>query len=548
MRHLLVVLGDQLDSKSDLLQAADPEQDAVWMAEVDQENTHVWCHQQRIVFFLSAMRHLRNALQQQGLPVHYHELSADQAQDRGRSFYEILRDDLSRLSPQKVRVVQPGDVRVLQQLQRACHESRIELEVVDDSHFLCSPSEFSEWASGRKTLVMEHFYRWMRRRHNVLMEDDGQPTGSQWNFDHDNRESPRKMLSDSGRGSSAVPSGKSARSLFADASTDQPRTATGVVEPLRFSPDDITTEVMRLVEVRFADHPGRLETFSLPVTRDDALTLLEHFVRHQLPNFGRLQDAMWTDLDFLNHSRLSAAINVHLLSPKEVIDAAVSGYHDNNLPLNSVEGFVRQILGWREFVRGVYFLRMPEYTGLNFLKHDRPVPSFFWNGQTTMNCVRRCMTNVLNNAYAHHIQRLMVLGNFAQLWGTNPLQFHEWHMAMYCDAIDWVSLPNTVGMSQYGDGGIVGTKPYCSSGNYIHRMSNYCDNCHFDYRQRTGDQACPFTTLYWHFLDRHHDQLKDNGRMKLAMKNLVSLRSDPKQIAAIRERAEWLFEHLEAMD
>jgi deoxyribodipyrimidine photolyase-related protein len=313
--------------------------------------------------------------------------------------------------------------------------------------------------------------------------------------------------------------------------------------PLEVKPDAISREVIDLVEEKFAGHPGRTDDFALPVTRRQALRFLRHFVEHLLPEFGRYEDAMWHEQPFLHHSRLSVLLNLKLLNPRECVDAAIAALQDGSAPLNSVEGFVRQILGWREFVRGVYWLHMPEYVDRNFFQLARELPSFFWDGKTEMRCVADSMSMVLRFAYAHHIHRLMVLGNFSLLWGADPRLFHNWHMAMYADAVDWVSLPNTLGMSQYGDGGVVGTKPYISSGNYINKMSNYCGGCKFNFRKRTGDDACPFTTLYWEFLDRNHAALKGNPRMKFPVKNLEKLRKDaPEELAAIRQKADQLRE------
>lgn len=507
MRNLVIVLGDQLDSKSAAFDDFNPAEDKIWMAEVDEETTHVWCHKLRIAYFLSAMRHFRNELQSRDRDVVYHELQPKAKDDRGSSFSEVLTKDVKKLKPEQLIVVQPGDVRVQQELTAAAEELDVELSVRPDRHFFCSTEDFAEYAEGRDNLLLEYFYRAQRKKHGVLVNEDNEPEGGQWNFDHDNRES----------------FGRSGPN--------------GLPQPKAYSPDEITKEVIALVQHRFAEHPGSLDHFSLPVTRRQALSFLRHFISEILPNFGRWEDAMWTDEAFLYHSRLSAPLNLKLLNPRECVEAAVDAYHSKDAPLNSVEGFVRQILGWREFVRGVYWLKMPEYQNLNFLEHDEDLPSFFWDGETEMQCVRESMQHVLNHGYSHHIHRLMVLGNFAQLWGAHPLHFHEWHMAMYLDAIDWVSLPNTLGMSQYGDGGIVGTKPYCSSGNYINKMSNFCKGCRYNYKDRTGNDACPFTTLYWEFMDRHYDQLKTNPRMKFPMKNLEKLRKKAGEIQAIQDRA-----------
>jgi deoxyribodipyrimidine photolyase-related protein len=511
MRNLIIVLGDQLDRKSAAFDDFCSDEDVVWMAEPLKESEHVWCHKFRIVMFLSAMRHFRDELLSRNLTVQYSELPRDVHADLPETFHDLLLADLTEMQPQRVVVVQPGDYRVLQELKSACVKAGIELEVRPDRHFYCDLDDFAEYAEGRSSLRLEYFYRTLRKRHEILMQDDGEPVGGRWNYDHDNRESfPRQGPS--------VPTG-----------------------PLEVKPDELTRAVIDLVEERFAKHPGRTSEFALPVTRRQALRFLKHFVRHLLPGFGRYEDAMWHEQPFLYHSRLSVLLNLKLLDPRECVDAAIAALEDDSAPINSVEGFVRQILGWREFVRGVYWLHMPDYIEKNFFEHERELPSFFWDGETEMRCVADSMSIVLRFAYAHHIHRLMVLGNFALLWGADPRLFHDWHMAMYADAVDWVSLPNTLGMSQFGDGGVVGTKPYISSGNYVNKMSNYCGDCKFNYRNRTGDDACPFTTLYWEFLDRNHDALLDNPRMKFPVKNLQKLRQEkPEELAEIRRRADQL--------
>ena len=506
MRNLILVLGDQLDQTSAAFDDIDASDDVVWMAEVEEEATHVWCHKLRIALFLSAMRHFRDELTKAKRAVQYHELQVQPAKECGRTFGEILRADVKRLKPERLIVVEPGDWRVQTQLQAVAVELGIALEVRPDRHFYCSNEEFAKYAAGRKSLLMEFFYRDMRKQHSVLMENN-QPEGGQWNFDHDNRESFGKT------GPREVP------------------------QPKAFRPDEITQKVIQLVKTRFPDHLGSLDHFQLPVTRMQAMIFLKNFIDNILPRFGVWEDAMWTDEAFLFHSRLSVPLNLKLLNPRECVDAAVEAYRSGRAPLNSVEGFVRQILGWREFIRGIYWLKMPEYIERNHFDHELELPSFFWDGDTEMNCVRQSMKHVIDHGYTHHIERLMVLGNFAQLWGVHPRLFHEWHMAMYLDAIDWVSLPNTLGMSQYGDGGIVGTKPYCSSGNYINKMSNYCSGCRFDFKKRVGEDACPFTTLYWEFMDRHYDLLKDNQRMKFPISNVTKMREKPNDLAEIRSRA-----------
>lgn len=507
MRNLILILGDQLDHKSAVFDDFDAGSDVVWMAEVAEEMTYVWSHKLRIAFFLSAMRHFRNELRNRKYTVAYRDLQETFPNGREESFFDALSEDAQRLKPKRLIVVQPGDLRVQTQLQTCADNLGIELEIRPDRHFFCSPDDFADYARGRKSLRLEYFYRDLRRQHNVLMASAKEPVGGKWNYDHDNRESFGKA------GPAEIP------------------------PPKKFRPDNITKDVMTLVNRLFSGHPGSLEHFNLPVTRRQARQLLQQFIDDILPDFGRWEDAMWTDEAFLYHSRLSTPLNVKLLNPRECVDAAVHAYRCQEAPLNSVEGFVRQILGWREFVRGVYWLRMPDYVDMNHLDHQSDLPSFFWDGKTDMQCVRQSMQHVINHGYSHHIHRLMVLGNFSQLWGVHPRRFHEWHMAMYLDAIDWVSLPNTLGMSQYGDGGVVGTKPYCSSGNYINKMSNFCKNCRYDYRKRIGSEACPFTTLYWEFLDRHYEKLRHNPRMKFPMRNLEKIRQQPEEVRQIRERA-----------
>lgn len=505
MRNLNIILGDQLDHESAIFDDFDPEQDTFWMAEVEEEQEHVRCHKLRIVYFLTCMRHFRDGLKEKELPVHYHELNEDRRRDRGKSFAGILKKDLAELQPERIRVVRPGDYRVREALEKRAADSGVEIEILPDRHFYLKLEDFNSWAKDRRSFLLETFYRWMRKRTGILMEKGGDPVGGEWNFDENNRETFGKK----GPGRlSALP---------------------------KFQPDETTKAVLELVRKRFSDHPGKLGDFDLPVTRKDAKKYLGDFISKRLADFGTYQDAMWTEEPFLNHSRLSLVINNKLLNPREAVDAAVKAYEQDTAPLNSVEGFVRQLLGWREFVRGIYWLRMPEYAGLNHLKAHDKLPPFYWDGKTDMECLRQSMAQVLEHGYAHHIQRLMVLGLFAQVYGADPHEFHEWHMAMYLDAIDWVSLPNTVGMSQFADGGVVGTKPYCASGNYINRMSNYCRHCPYDPKKATGEEACPVTVFYWDFLARHEEKFADNRRMLFQVRNLR--RKDKKELGEIRDRA-----------
>ena len=514
-RHLILVLGDQLVHHAAVFEDFDPNADALWMAETEEEATHVWCHKRRLAFFFAAMRHFREEQRERGRTVHYHALGRRPSDDRGKNFAEILTKDVHRLHPDKLIMTHPGDLRVLRMLEDTAKDLSIELEIREDQHFLVTPDDFRDWAEGKRDLVMERFYRAQRRRTGLLMREDGEPEGGQWNFDKDNREAFGR------EGPGKLPS------------------------PRRFRPDGITGEVLAMVEARFVDHPGSLEDFDLPVTHDEALAALRDFVSHRLPRFGAYEDAMWCGESTLYHSRLSAVMNVKLLDPKFCLDKVVAAYEAGEAPINSVEAFVRQVLGWREFIRGVYWLHMPKYAERNALRcGDRDIPSFFWDGETDMACVADCMAGLKRDAWTHHIPRLMVLGQFSLLLGVHPYNFHRWHMAMYVDAVDWVSLPNALGMSQHGDGGIVGTKPYCASGNYIDRMSNYCRACRYNPKSAAGEDACPFTTMYWDFLDRHHDGFAKNRRMTFQVKNLERKSKD--ELKEIGSRANVLRKRIDS--
>jgi deoxyribodipyrimidine photolyase-related protein len=382
----------------------------------------------------------------------------------------------------------------------------VPLEILEDHHFFDTPGGFRSWAGGRKGIRLEYYYRNLRKRHEILMTKTGQPEGGDWNFDKQNRgafgpEGPPRELK----------------------------------APVGFEPDALTREVIELVDSRFPEHPGDLKTFAWPVTRPAALEALEDFIDHRLPEFGTWQDAMWTNEPWLFHSCLSAALNLKLLSPREVVDRAVEAYHEGRAPINAVEGFVRQILGWLEYVRGIYWWRMPEYAEGNFLEADQPLPEFYWTGETPYACLKDAIGQTFRNGYAHHIQRLMVTGLYALLLGVEPARVHEWYLAAYVDAVEWVELPNTIGMSQFADGGLMASKPYVATGKYIKRMSNYCRHCPANPAAATGADACPFTTLYWDFLDRHRDRLAGNRRLALQFRNLDRKTED--ELAAIRERA-----------
>nr|WP_295074790.1 cryptochrome/photolyase family protein [uncultured Roseateles sp.] len=514
LRHLVLVLGDQLDLDAAAFDGFDPKQDAVWMAEVAEESTQVWSSKQRSALFLAAMRHFAEALHAAGRPLHYRRL--DDPGNLG-SLAAELQSTLAALRPQRVLMTAPGDWRVWLAI-KACVQAAApsaathgeaslgpQLELREDRHFYTTVRQFAAHAKGRKQLRLEYFYRELRQRHGVLM-DEGQPCGGQWNFDADNR----AAFGPAGPG--MLPGRAS------------------------FEPDAITREVIDLVNTRFADHPGTLDSFAWAVTREQALQALQRFIEERLPLFGRYEDAMWPGEPWLYHSQLSAALNLKLLSAREVVEAAEAAYRAGRVPLASAEGFIRQILGWREFVRGVYWTQMPAYAERNALDAQQPLPAWYWTGQTDLACLRDAITQTLAHGYAHHIQRLMVTGLFTLLLGVRPQQVHEWYLAVYVDAVEWVELPNTLGLSQYADGGLMASKPYIASGKYIQGMGGPCAQCRYDPAQRSGERACPYTTLYWDFLIRHQTLLSQNARTALQVKNLSRLSDADRQ--AVQERAE----------
>ncbi len=489
VRNLVVVLGDQLAANSSALEGFDATQDVVWMAEVAEESTHVWSAKQRTAAFLSAMRHFAQHLQAQGLPLVYTRLDDD---GNLGTLAQQLSQAIALLKPAGLLMTAPGDWRVLQSLRAVAAEHRLPLEVRDDTHFFSTVRDFAAHAKGRKQLRLEYWYRELRHKHGILI-DGKEPVGGQWNFDADNRESFGKA------GPQNVP------------------------PPTRFAPDATTLEVITLVNTRFADHPGTLHSFGWPVTRTHALVALQTFIDQRLPLFGQFEDAMWSGEAWLYHSHLSCALNLKLLNPREVVQAAESAYRAGTAPLAAVEGFIRQILGWREYVRGIYWTQMPGYLERNALDAQAELPAWYWTGDTDMACLKDAITQTLEHGYAHHIQRLMVTGLYALLLGVKPQAVHAWYLSVYVDAVEWVELPNTLGMSQFGDGGLMASKPYVASGKYIQRMGNHCKGCKYDPAQSTGAQACPYTTLYWDFLNRHEVLLKKNPRMAMQLKNLARL-------------------------
>ena len=509
-RDVALVLGDQLDPDNAALDGLDPARDRVLMIEAPGEATHVWSHKARIALFLAAMRHYAAALRVRGIPVEYVSLADPGPGD----FAARLAAALARLTPRRLVVCEPGEYRVLAAIQDAAARARLPLEVRHDRHFIVSRAEFAAWAGSGRTLRLEFFYRHLRRRTGILMEGD-EPAGGRWNFDAENR---------GGFG----------------------RQGPGAIPPLpRFAPDALTRSVLTEVAARFPGHPGSLASFAWPVTREQALTALQCFVAERLPNFGRFQDAMWTDTPIGWHSALSAALNLKLLDPREVIAAALAAWREQRLALASVEGFVRQILGWREFVRGVYWLDMPHLAQANHFGHSRPLPRFYWTGATGMNCLRQAIGQTLDHGYAHHIQRLMITGNFALLAEIEPRAVADWYLAAYVDAVEWAELPNTAGMALYANGGRFTSKPYVASGAYVKRMSNYCAGCRYDPAARAGDRACPFTVLYWNFLDRHAAAFARNPRTALMARSAARLATAER--TAVRRTAARMLEAPDAL-
>ncbi len=471
--RLILILGDQLTQSLSALRHADRATDLIVMAEVQAEGTYVPHHPQKIALILSAMRHFADDLRAQGWQVAYTNL--DDPENTHSIPGELLRHAAATTASEVIATT-PGEWRLIHALQ----DLPLHTTLLPDDRFLCTDAEFAAWAKDRKQLRMEYFYRDMRRKTGLMMDGD-QPAGGQWNFDHDNRKPAKPDLL-------------------------RPR-------PPRFAPDATTTDVLTLVKARFLDHFGKAEPFGWAVTRADALHALDHFATHALPRFGDEQDAMLTGDPTLSHALISPYLNTGLLSPLEVCQRVEAEWQAGRVPINAAEGFIRQIIGWREFVRGIYMLQGPDYTARNVLRHSRALPPLYWGAPTRMNCLSHAVTQTRDMAYAHHIQRLMVTGNFALLAGVDPARVHEWYLSVYIDAFEWVEAPNTIGMSQWADGGVVGSKPYVSSGAYIDRMSDYCKSCAYAVKEKSGPKACPFNLLYWDFLNRHRDRFAANPRM-----------------------------------
>lgn len=471
--RLLLVLGDQLSPNLSALRKCDKASDVVVMAEVGDEASYVPHHPKKIAFTFAAMRKFAQSLRNDGWQVAYAKL--DDPENTGSITGELIRR-ASEYDAAGVVYTEPGEWRLI----AALGDIPLKSHSLPDDRFIASHQDFDDWAKGRKQLRMEYFYRDMRRKTGLLMDGD-QPEGGKWNYDHDNRKPAPDTVDYAG--------------------------------PMQFTPDEVVEEVLTLVASRFDNNFGDLRPFWFATDTAQARRHLTHWIKGGLPKFGDFQDAMLNDNRYLYHSVVGLYLNAGLLDPLEICQAAEAAYRDGHAPLNAVEGFIRQIIGWREYVRGIYFREGPDYVTRNALGHDRKLPAMYWGAETKMNCIAKAVDQTKTEGYAHHIQRLMVTGNFALLAGIDPAEVHEWYLAVYVDAYEWVEAPNVIGMSLFADDGIIASKPYISSGNYIHKMSDYCGSCAYRVQDKTGPDACPFNLLYWHFLDRHRDRFKGNPRM-----------------------------------
>ena len=509
MKKLRLILGDQINSKHSWLQESDDNTIYV-LAEMRQETNYVKHHIQKVVAFFVSMRNFYTAIKENGHQAVYFQITdAENPQD----LEKIIAICIERYKIQKFEYQLPDEYRLDQQLKTICSNLKIESEAFDSEHFYTTRTELSDFFEGKKLLLMENFYRNMRKKHHVLM-DGSTPLGNQWNFDADNRKKYK--------GEVPVPSEKNFHANVSEV-VAQIKEA-GIVTFGNINPDN----------------------FSWPTSREQSLEVLDYFCKNLLKHFGDYEDAMHTDEKFLFHSRLSFAMNSKMLSPKEVIETVISFYHANetDITISQVEGFVRQILGWREYIRGIYWKEMPNYAQMNVLENTNKLPDFFWTGKTKMNCMSHAINQSLDEAYAHHIQRLMVIGNFTLLTQIHPDEVDAWYLGVYIDAIEWVEMPNTRGMSQYADGGIIATKPYVSSGSYINKMSNNCAKCHYKVKEKFGDNACPFNTLYWNFLDDKKEYFKGNQRMGMMLNLLKKI--NPEELYKIKVKANEIIANMDS--
>lgn len=506
MKILRFILGDQLNQKHSWFNEVDKDVTYL-MAEMLQETDYVKHHIQKVVAFFLSMRNFSEELSEKGHRFIYLKISDS---DNPQDLEKIIEKYVFETSAEKFEYQLPDEFRLDAQLKNICKDLSITSEAFDTEHFFTTRYELKNFFSGKKLLIMENFYRMMRKKHDIMMVNN-QPDGGKWNFDHSNR---KKW-----KGEPEIPQERGFRNEV----------------------EDIVKEIKNAGVKTF----GNIETnnFNLPTSKADCLSVLNYFCKNLLVHFGDYQDAMHTDEKFLFHSRLSFAMNTKLLSPKEVIDTVLAHFYENtyDIHISQVEGFVRQILGWREYMRGIYWKEMPDYAEMNELQNHNKLPDFFWTGKTKMNCLKHSIGQSLDEAYAHHIQRLMIIGNYALLTQIHPDEVDAWYLGVYIDAIEWVEITNTRGMSQFADGGIVATKPYVSSANYINKMGNYCSGCTYSHTKKLGEDACPFNSLYWNFLDEKKEHFKNNNRMAMMM-NLLA-KKGKEELAGLRARAQLVIDN-----
>ena len=509
-KTLRLILGDQLHQQHSWWSGTEKNVTYVMM-EMRQETDYVTHHIQKITAFFAAMRAFRVFLEEKGFEIIYLKINdRNNEQNLQKNLEQIIKDgDFKHFE-----YLLPDEYRLDQQLKEICSNLSISTGNADTEHFLTKRMDVAEFFKGKKQFIMESFYRMMRKKHDIMMEG-GQPIGEKWNFDHENRNKYKGE----------------------------------VPIPEEYSYGEDVSEVVEDIKKAGCNYIGTIDPkkFQWPIERSQALQFVRYFAKNLLPYFGKYQDAMHTEEKFLFHSRISFALNSKLISPKEVVDKVIKHWeeHRSEISLAQVEGFVRQIIGWREFMRGIYWAKMPEYAQRNYFDHGRKLPEFYWTGETKMNCLSHAVTQSLNDAYAHHIQRLMITGNFALLNMTDPSAVDEWYLGIYIDAIEWVEITNTRGMSQFADGGIVGTKPYIASANYVQKMSNYCSTCHYDPKKKAGDKACPFNSLYWNFYDAHKEKLKNNQRV--AMMYRTWDKKSGKEKAELLEQAAYYLDHVDEL-
>ncbi len=508
MTTLRLILGDQLSYDIPTLRNANAKSDAILMCEVIEEATYVKHHKQKIAFIFTSMRRFANELRQKGFNPHY--VRIDDPKNTG-SFENEVKRFIDMHKVDEIIITEAGEYRLQETFNSWSGKFSIPVRILGDDRFLCSRSEFNAWARGKKQLRMEFFYREMRKKYKILLEHDGSPTGGDWNYDKENRKSP-------------------------DINNKPPT-------PLIIHPDEELKSVIKTVENLFPNHFGETKNFRWATSREEALRHFNHFIENCLISFGDYQDAMIMNEPFMYHSLISAYVNIGFLNPLEVCKKAEQAYRDGLAPLNAVEGFIRQILGWREYVRGIYWHYMPDFAGMNYLDANLNLPEFYWTGKTSMTCLSEAIRHTKEYAYSHHIQRLMITGNFALIAGCNPQQVCDWYLSVYADAYEWVELPNTLGMALFADNGLMASKPYAASGKYIHRMSNYCDTCQYDPEETFGDKACPFNSLYWEFVARNEAKLSTNQRMTYVYATWRKMKEEKKQ--SIRAHAQKLLKRFQ---